>query len=74
MPAIPVEQGTAALQDRTVQDLDKLLGQAKMIRARHEPVWLLNLAYFMGDQWVFRPGSGTGDAWTGQRWIRGGSP
>src|SRR5579872_3011161 len=43
----------AVVQDTTVLDLDKLLTQAKGLRSRFEPTWFLNLAYYMGDQWVF---------------------
>lgn len=43
----------AIVPDTTVQDLNKLLQQAKGLRGRFEPTWFLNLAYYMGDQWVF---------------------
>jgi hypothetical protein len=39
--------------DSSVQDLDKLLSQSKGTRTRLEPSWLLNLAYYNGNQWVF---------------------
>lgn len=44
---------TPAVRDDSVEALDKLLGQAKMARTRLEPVWLLNLSYYLGEQWVF---------------------
>lgn len=39
--------------DITVQDLDKLLGQARGARSRFEPTWHLNYAYYFGEQWLF---------------------
>jgi hypothetical protein len=39
-------------KDSTVRDLDQLHGQAKSARSRLEPVWLMNLAYYVGDQWL----------------------
>jgi hypothetical protein len=41
------------IADSSVQDLDKLLSQAKGIHSRFEPVWYLNLAYYMGEQWLY---------------------
>jgi hypothetical protein len=40
-------------KDSTIQDLEKLLSQARGLHSRFEPVWYLNLAYYNGDQWVF---------------------
>ena len=37
----------------TIQELDKLLQQAKGIHSRMEPTWYLNVAYYMGEQWIF---------------------
>jgi hypothetical protein len=44
--------------DSTVKDLDKLYGQAKTGRVTLEPVWLLNLSYYVGSQWL---------AWNGRQ-------
>jgi hypothetical protein len=33
--------------------LNKLADQSRMIRSRFEPDWYLNLAHFLGDQWVW---------------------
>lgn len=43
----------AYLKDQTVGDLDKLLQQAKAPHTRFEPVWFLNLAFYLGDHWLF---------------------
>ncbi len=40
-------------QDKTVQDLDKLLSQAKGLRLRFEGQWYLGQMFFLGDQWLF---------------------
>src|SRR5215831_723948 len=45
--------GSPYYKDRTVQELDKLLAQAKAIKARFEPIWYLNQMFYIGDQWVF---------------------
>ncbi len=37
----------------TVQDLEKLLAQAKGLHSRFEWIWYLNIAYYQGEQWVF---------------------
>ena len=42
--------GTPAL---SIQELEKLLQQAKGIHSRMEPTWYLNVAYYMGEQWIF---------------------
>lgn len=39
-------------KDSTVADLEQLHRQAKSARSRLEPVWLMNLAYYTGDQWL----------------------
>lgn len=39
-------------KDSTVDDLDNLHRQARTARARLEPEWYLNLAFYMGEQWV----------------------
>lgn len=36
-----------------IQELEKLLTRAKGIRGRFEPVWYLNMAYYIGEQWIF---------------------
>lgn len=36
-----------------VGELEKLLQKAKASRGGFEPVWYLNMAYYMGRQWVF---------------------
>lgn len=41
------------IKDKTVGDLDKLLGQARGPHSRFEPTWHLNLAYYFGEQWLF---------------------
>jgi hypothetical protein len=33
--------------------LNKLAEQSRSIRSRYEPQWYMNLAFFLGDQWVF---------------------
>lgn len=40
-------------KDDSTQDLDKLLTMSKGTRTRLEPSWLLNLAYYNNQQWVF---------------------
>jgi hypothetical protein len=37
----------------TVAFLDKRLRESKGIHSRFEPVWYLNLAFYLGEQWVF---------------------
>jgi hypothetical protein len=49
-PGTPTQ---APKKQMTVADLDKLLQQAKGLRVRFEPVWYLNIAFFMGEQWLF---------------------
>jgi hypothetical protein len=39
-------------KDQTVADLEKLLSQAKGNHSRFEPIWFLNMAFFLGDQWL----------------------
>lgn len=39
--------------DTTVTGLQKLADQSKAVRSRFEPVWYLNMAYYVGDQWVY---------------------
>jgi hypothetical protein len=39
-------------KDTTVPDLDTLHRKARSARSKLEPVWFLNLAYFMNEQWV----------------------
>jgi hypothetical protein len=36
--------------DSTLADLDDLHRKAKMARAKLDPVWYLNLAYYVGEQ------------------------
>ncbi len=42
-----------ATADSGVGELEKLLRQGKSARGGFEPVWYLNMAYYMGRQWVF---------------------
>ena len=44
--------------DSAVRDLDELYTQSKTGRAWLEPTWILNLAYYNGDQWL---------AWNGRQ-------
>ena len=44
--------------DSGVKDLEELYNQSKTGRAWLEPVWILNLAYYNGDQWL---------AWNGRQ-------
>lgn len=53
------------MKDSTVEELDNLHRQARTARARLEPVWYLNLAYYMGEQWV---------AWDGRQLYRPAMP
>jgi hypothetical protein len=41
------------LKDRNVADLNKLYEQARGTHSRFEPIWLINWAYFAGDQWIY---------------------
>ena len=43
----------ATTPDSSVGELEKLLTQAKNARAGFEPIWYLNVSYYMGKQWVF---------------------
>lgn len=43
----------ATVPGQSVGELEKLLTQAKNARAGFEPVWYLNVSYYMGRQWVF---------------------
>ncbi len=43
-------EGKPQFKDQTVQDLDKLLSQAKGPHSRYQSTWYLNLAYYQGDQ------------------------
>ncbi len=49
------------MNDTTLGDLKELFRQAKSARAKFEPAWFMNLAYFQGDQWV---------GWDGSRLFR----
>jgi hypothetical protein len=40
-------------KDSGVGELEKLLRQAKSAKGGFEPVWYLNVSYYMGKQWVF---------------------
>lgn len=40
-------------KDETIQELEKLLAQSRGLHSRFEPIWYLNLAYYLGEQWVF---------------------
>ena len=48
-------------KDDTAQDLNSLYGQARRSRARLEPDWYMNLAFFGNQQWM---------AWDGHRLFR----
>lgn len=37
----------------STQSLNKLLDTSRSIRSRFEPQWYLNLAFYLGDQWVY---------------------
>jgi hypothetical protein len=43
----------AVTPESGVGELEKLLRRAKASRGGFEPVWYLNMAYYMGRQWVF---------------------
>ena len=36
-----------------VQELEKLLSQAKGLQSRFQPTWYLGCAFYMGEQWMF---------------------
>lgn len=46
------------MKDSTIADLDELHRKAKSARSKLEPIWYLNLAYFMGEQWIAWDGRG----------------
>src|ERR1035437_67986 len=46
------------MRDSTLADLDDLLRKAKSARSKLEPIWYLNLAYYMGEQWIAWDGRG----------------
>lgn len=48
-------------KDATAQDLNNLYGQARRARARLEPNWYMNLAFYANEQWL---------AWDGQGLFR----
>jgi hypothetical protein len=48
-------------KDVTAQDLNNLYGQARRARARLEPNWYLNLAFYGNEQWL---------AWDGRQLFR----
>jgi len=41
------------LNTQSTTALNKLAEQSRSIRNRYEPQWYLNLAFYLGDQWVF---------------------
>lgn len=49
------------MRDSTISELDNLHRQAKTARSKLEPIWYLNLSYFIGEQWV---------AWDGRALFR----
>lgn len=51
MAAMPTP--TTGKKPTSVQDLDKLLSQAKGLQSRFQPTWYLNCTYYMGEQWMF---------------------
>jgi hypothetical protein len=38
--------------DSTVADLDELLNASRQVRRTFEPQWVLNIAYYLGKQWI----------------------
>ena len=38
--------------DSTVADLDELLDASRQVRRTFEPQWILNIAYYLGKQWI----------------------
>lgn len=45
--------GSESPNKMTVQELEKLLQQSKALHSRLEPIWFLNAAYYIGEQWLF---------------------
>lgn len=43
----------AKLNTQSTTALNKMVEQSRSIRSRYEPQWYLNLAFYLGDQWVF---------------------
>lgn len=41
------------INTKSTTSLNKLAEQSRSIRQRYEPQWYLNLAFFLGDQWIF---------------------
>lgn len=41
------------INTKSTTSLNKLADQSRSIRQRYEPQWYLNLAFYLGDQWVF---------------------
>lgn len=41
------------LKDDSIEDLEKLLKQSKSARNQLMPIWLMNMAYFAGQQWMY---------------------
>ncbi len=41
------------LKTDTIEDLEKLLKQSKAARNQLLPIWLMNLAFFAGQQWMY---------------------
>lgn len=41
------------INTQSTQALNKLADQSRTIRSRFEPQWYLNLAFYLGDQWVY---------------------
>lgn len=41
------------INTNSTTSLDKIAEQSRSIRSRYEPQWYLNLAFYLGDQWVF---------------------
>lgn len=43
----------AKLNTQSTTALNKLAEQSRSVRSRYEPQWYLNIAFYLGDQWVF---------------------
>jgi hypothetical protein len=46
------------VKDQSLKDLNDLYLKAKAARSKLEPIWYLNLAYYMGEQWIAWDGRG----------------
>lgn len=46
------------MRDNSLADLNDLHAKAKAARSKLEPIWYLNLAYYIGEQWIAWDGRG----------------